>query len=56
MVLAYIVVIVWFVLESIFNFIDKGGKGGKKQRVGYSYYCRNGSIWSCYLLRGSFSS
>ena len=30
MVIAYIVVIVWFVLEIIFNFIDKGGKGGKK--------------------------
>ncbi len=30
MVLAYIVVIVWFVLEIIFNFIDKGGKGGKR--------------------------
>ena len=30
MVIAYIVVIVWFILEIIFNFIDKGGKGGKK--------------------------
>lgn len=29
MIVAYIVVVVWFVLEILFNFIDKGGKGGK---------------------------
>lgn len=30
MVVAFIVVIVWFVLEVIFNTIDRGGKGGRR--------------------------
>lgn len=28
MIVAYIVVVVWLVLEIIFNMIDRGGKGG----------------------------
>lgn len=30
MIVAYIVVVVWLVLEIIFNMIDRGGKGGRR--------------------------
>lgn len=50
MIVAYIVVVVWFVLEILFNFIDKGGKGGKQYVV--LYYCfRHGCLRNYYLLR-----
>lgn len=30
MIVAYIVVVIWLILEIIFNMIDRGGKGGRR--------------------------